>query len=99
MREQPPECHARIAEGARLQPANGCRAVLRFSLGQLVHITSQFVRFYNESRSDQSLGNRTLSGVAGSPDDVSANPALEVGCVRRQRFLGGLLRHYYRVAA
>jgi len=73
---------------------------LCFSLGHLDHITSQFVRFYNAHRPHQSLGNRTLpEAAAGPPEELVADPAATVGRIRCQRFLGGLLRHYYRAAA
>ena len=70
---------------------------LCFSLGHLEHITSQYVRFFNKFRPHQSLGNRTLpDALGGSPEDV---PLKRVGRVEYRRFLGGLLRHYYRAAA
>ncbi len=70
---------------------------LCFSLSHLEHITTEYTNFFNEYRPHQSLGNRTLPAAAAGP----AEPALRkrVGRVRCQRFLGGLLRHYYRVAA
>ncbi len=72
---------------------------LCFSLAHLNHITSQFVQFYNEFRPHQSLGNSTPPAAAEPPDEAIATPVPEAGRVRCQRFLGGLLRHYYRVAA
>jgi putative transposase len=73
---------------------------LCFSLAHLNHITTQFVQFYNQLRPHQSLGNRTLpAAAAGPPDDQTVAPLREAGRIRCRRFLGGLLRHYYRVAA
>ena len=73
---------------------------LCFSLGHLDHIGQSYVRFFNEYRPHQGLGNRTLPAAAtGPPEESSSNPAPEIGLIRCQRFLGGLLRHYYRAAA
>ena len=70
---------------------------LCFSLGHLEHITSQYARFYNRFRPHQSLGNRTLPDAEmAAPED---NPLKRAGNVKCRRFLGGLLRHYYRAAA
>jgi len=56
-------------------------------------------RSRNAHPSHQSLGNRTLPEAAtGPPEKLAADPAPEFGRVRCQRFLGGLLRHYYRAA-
>jgi len=67
------------------------------SLGHLEHILAQFARFYNTYRPHQSLGNRTLpEAAADQPETVHLK---RVGRVRCRRFLGGLLRHYYRAAA
>jgi putative transposase len=70
-----------------------------FSLRHLDHIAGTWVRFYNNFRPHQSLGNRTLPAARGgaAPPATNANP--DLGSVRCQRFLGGLLRHYYREAA
>ena len=44
--------------------------------------------------------NRLLPGAAaGPPEELPSDSAPEIGSIRCQRFLGGLLRHYYRVAA
>jgi putative transposase len=72
---------------------------LCFSLGHLDHITREFVRFYNEHRPHQSLGNRTLPEAARPPARESAAEICRPGRVRCRQFLGGLLRHYYRAAA
>jgi hypothetical protein len=51
-------------------------------------------------RPHQGLDNRTIEETAtGPPDGHGRAPALEAGRIRCQRFLGGLLRHYYREAA
>lgn len=68
-----------------------------FSLSHLDHIASSFVRFYDQHRPHQGLGNKTLP--AASEGREPPPTAAEVGRVRCQRFLGGLLRHYYREAA
>jgi len=71
-----------------------------FSRGHLNHISQSYVRFYNEHRPHQSLENRTLPAAAtGPPDELCTDSGHEIGHVRCQRFLGGLLRHYYHIAA
>ena len=71
-----------------------------FSMGHLDHIAQTFVRFHNEFRPHQSLGNRTLPEAAtGPPIEIPSTPAPEIGRVRCKRSLGGLLRHYSREAA
>ena len=50
-----------------------------------------------EREPHQSLGNRTLPDAqTGSPEGI---PLKRLGRVNCRRFLGGLLRHYYRAAA
>jgi putative transposase len=71
-----------------------------FSLGHLDHIAQAYVRFFKQHRPHQGLGNRTVPAAAvGPPEELPSDRAPEIGPVRFQRFLGGLLRHYYRVAA
>ena len=71
---------------------------LCFSLGHLDHIGKSYVRFFNEHRPHQGLGNLTVPAAAtGPPEELESEP--EVGRIRCERFLGGLLRHYYRAAA
>lgn len=73
---------------------------LCFSLGHLDHIGQVYVRFYNEHRQHQGLGNLTiLLAAAESEDDPVSREAPSPERIRCQRFLGGLLRHYYRDAA
>ncbi len=72
---------------------------LCFSLGHLRHISQGYVRFFNEHRPHQGLGNRTLPAAAGPPDEIVYEFPPEIGLIRCQKSLGGLLRHYYRVAA
>ncbi|MHC4698759.1 MAG: integrase core domain-containing protein, partial [Planctomycetota bacterium] len=73
---------------------------LCFSLGHLNHISQSYTRFFNEHRPHQGLGNRTVpAAAAGLPEGLPSDQAPEIGSIRCQRFLGGLLRHYYRVAA
>jgi putative transposase len=72
---------------------------LCFSLGHLDHILREYVQFYNAHRPHQGLGNRTLPEAAtGPPEELTTDPAPQLGRVRCQRFLGGLLRHYYHAA-
>lgn len=71
---------------------------LYFSLGHLDHIGKSYVRFFNEHRLHQGLGNLTVPAAAtGLPEELESEP--EVSRIRCERFLGGLLRHYYRAAA
>lgn len=73
---------------------------LCFGRGHLDHILDAFVRFYNSHRPHQGVGNRTLP-IAGAGPPIAPAPAAvsEAGRIRCRRFLGGLLRHYYRDAA
>ncbi|NOT01744.1 MAG: transposase [Phycisphaerales bacterium] len=79
-----------------------------FSLRHLDYITQSFVDFYNTCRPHQGLANRILQEAATGSVDPSvttphaaptAGPFPDVGRIRCRRFLGGLLRHYYRDAA
>jgi putative transposase len=73
---------------------------LCFSLGHFGHICAEYIRFFNEYRPHQGLGNLTIpTAAAGPPPEVDFDPAANVGRIRCRRFLGGLLRHYYREAA
>ena len=73
---------------------------LCFSLSHLDHVNQSYARFYNTWRPRQGLGNRTLpAATAGPPEELVADPVPALGRVRCERFLGGLLRHYYRDAA
>ncbi len=73
---------------------------LCFSLAHLNHISQSYVRFFNEDQPHQGLGNRTLpAAAAGPPDELVHESPQEIDGIRCQRFLGGLLRHYHRVAA
>ena len=71
---------------------------LCFSLGHLDHICQSHVRFHNQYRPHQGLGNLTIPIAATGPSE-ELDPEPDVGRIRCQRFLGGLLRHYYRAAA
>jgi putative transposase len=70
---------------------------LCFSLSHLEHITTEYTRFFNEYRPHQSLGNRTLPDAAAGLAERALRK--RIGRVRCQRFLGGLLRHYYHIVA
>jgi hypothetical protein len=73
---------------------------LCFSLRHLDHIGQSYVRFFNEHRPHQGFGNRTLLAAAtGLPEELVSESAPEIGRIRCQLFLGGLLRHHYCVAA
>ncbi|MDX2198735.1 MAG: integrase core domain-containing protein [Phycisphaerae bacterium] len=70
-----------------------------FSLGHLDHVARAFVRFHNEFRPHQGLGNRTIpAAAAGWSSDDSTAGAPEVHRIRCEKALGGLLRHYSRAA-
>jgi putative transposase len=69
---------------------------LCFSLSHLNHILGEYVRFCNVFRPHHGVGNQTLTPLPGR--DPPLDDA-EVGPIRCRRFLGGLLRHYYRAAA
>ena len=71
-----------------------------FGLGHLDYIVQQFVRFHNEFRPHQRLGNRTIPEAAtGPPTTLSATREPKIDRIRCRRFLGGLLKHYERDAA
>jgi hypothetical protein len=73
---------------------------LCFSLGHLDHIARCYVRFYNEARPHQGLGNHTIPAArAGPPEELTRNKVPEPEQIHCKHFLGGLLRHYYRDAA
>lgn len=73
---------------------------LCFSLGHLDHIIQSYVRYFNEHRPHQGLGNRTIPiEVTGPPKKCVSRSGPKTGAVRCERFLGGLLRHYYCAAA
>jgi putative transposase len=62
----------------------------------LAHIVKEFVTHYNEERPHQGVGNVPLP-EANEPEPVILQfPSGEVKCRER---LGGLVKHYYRVAA
>lgn len=73
---------------------------LCFSLGHFGHICEEYIRFFNEYRPHQGLGNLTIPvAAAGPPQVLGTDPPPEIGRIRCRQFLGGLLRHYYRAAA
>jgi len=67
-----------------------------FSLRQLDHIVQTYAYYYNTFRPHQSLDNRPLGGGNDQPPDANN---IDPATIRCQRFLGGLLNHYYRRAA
>ena len=70
-----------------------------FSLGHLDHIRQTYVGYFNTHRPHQGFGNRTVAQAAtGPPGETQATATLDLGRIRCQRFLDGLLRHYYRAA-
>jgi putative transposase len=70
---------------------------LCFSRRHLDYILGEYTRFHNRHRPHQGLGNRTLTAALGN--DPPLPERSESDSIRCQRFLGGLLRHYYRAAA
>lgn len=72
---------------------------LCFSLGHLDHIGQTYVQFHSTHRPHQGLGNLTIPQAAGGRlKDRRTEMTPHLGRIRSQRFLGGLLRHYYRAA-
>ena len=66
-----------------------------FSLGQLDYIVQAYAGYHNEFRPHQSLGNRPL-GIAEDPPGQVEIKGESIKC---REWLGGLLRHYHRLAA
>jgi putative transposase len=67
-----------------------------FSLRQLDHIVQTYVDYHNKYRPHQALGNRPVDSSEDPPPEVAE---VEGESIRCQRWLGGLLNHYYRQAA
>jgi putative transposase len=67
---------------------------LIFGEAHLRHLLSRFMRFDNDHRPHPSVGNRPLSGLDPPGDGFCT--AADVAC---EESLGGLLKHYHRVAA
>jgi putative transposase len=67
-----------------------------FSLRQLDHIVQTYVLYHNRFRPHQALGNRP---VGAGEDPSPAVTEVEGESIKCQRWLGGLLNHYYRRAA
>ncbi len=68
---------------------------ITFGLSHLDHIVSEFVEFYNEARPHQRKDNRPLTGT-WSVVDEPLREAESIACKTR---LGGVLKHYERLAA
>jgi putative transposase len=66
-----------------------------FGEAHLRHILSEYLIYYHQFRPHQGMGNRPLGWTALPPADAD-RPLGEVVCQER---LGGLLRHYQRLAA
>jgi hypothetical protein len=66
-----------------------------FGKKHLDHLISSYVSFYNERRPHQSLDNRPLTGKWPEEDE----PLAESEQIICHESLGGILRHYERVAA
>jgi putative transposase len=64
-----------------------------FGPGHLDHVLAEYLTHYHEERPHQGKGNAPLVNTAPAP------PPPETGEVVCRERLGGLLRHYYRVAA
>ena len=67
-----------------------------FSLRQLDHIVQTYGHYHNKFRPHQGLGN---SPPGARVDPRRQDVEIIAGSVRCQRWLGGLLKHYYRQAA
>ncbi len=67
-----------------------------FSLRQLDHIVQAYAHYYNEYRPHQGLGNIPLDARKNA---LSLDSNIQAGTIRRQQWLGGRLKHYYRQAA
>ena len=67
-----------------------------FALRQLDHTVQAYAACHNTCRPHQGLGNRTLGAFEEPPPQIDE---IEAGSVRCQRWLGGLLKHYYRHVA
>ena len=67
-----------------------------FGLRQLDHIVQTYAMYHNLYRPHQGLGNRPPSACEDPPRPKAET---ESGAVQCQRWLGGLLKHYYRQAA
>ncbi len=67
-----------------------------FSLRQLDHVVQTYVDYHNKYRPHQALGNRP---VATGEDPLPKTAEVDEKSIRCQQWLGGLLHHYYRVAA
>ena len=90
----------RFTDPPRARRRDGLAEVHPIAREHLDHINQSYTRFFNELRPHQGLGNRTLpAAAAGPPEELVTDTALELGRIRCRRFLGGLLRHYYRAAA
>ena len=71
-----------------------------FGRRHLDHVLRHYVAYFNEHRPHQGLGNRTLPEAAtGPPETRDSGDPDALDRIRCRRFLGGLLRHYYREAA
>ena len=66
-----------------------------FGASHLRHILSEYLAYYHHHRPHQGLDNRPLGWVEPAVSEAD-QPVSEVVCHER---LGGLLRHYQRVAA
>ncbi|MFA6132855.1 MAG: integrase core domain-containing protein [Phycisphaerae bacterium] len=69
---------------------------LCFGLGQLDHIVQTYALYHNRFRPHQGLGNKP-PGAGESPPQMGDE--VEAASIRCQRWLGGLLSHYYRKAS
>jgi putative transposase len=68
-----------------------------FGVDHLRYIIKIYVRFYNEFRPHQGRNNRTLPAAASGEEPATI--PFPTGRIECQSELGGLLKHYYRVAA
>ena len=62
-------------------------------------IVSEYVAFYLECRPHQGLGNNLLPAPRGTLEDEEDIVPLDLGKIKCEHRLGGILKHYYRDAA
>lgn len=68
---------------------------ITFGLAHLDYVVSEYATFYNESRPHQHKGNRPLMGTWAEEDEPLGDDE-KIDC---QVTLGGVLKHYERIAA
>ena len=64
-----------------------------FGESHMRHLVEEYIRYYNEVRPHQGIGNRRIGTIADPP------PVTSVGKVECRTWLGGLLKNYSQQAA